>query len=83
MEKIVVLCEYVVDVYQPECSAYQQNQQAYLVEDDADWEFTDLMEISEDEYRRLKHREDVRQENHERKHKRLVELQYREMSNDT
>lgn len=28
--------EYVVDVYQPECSAYLQNQQGYLVEDDAE-----------------------------------------------
>ena len=57
-----------------------------IVEDDADWEFTDLMEISEDEYRRLKHREDVRQENQARKHRRLVELHHKEyqgLNNDT
>ena len=52
-----------------------------IVEDHADWEFTDLMEISEDEYKLLKHREDVKQEDYEQKHKRLVELQYKEMRN--
>ena len=52
-----------------------------IVEDDADWEFTDLVEISENEYKRLKHREDIRQEDHYRKQRRLVELQYSELKN--
>ena len=53
-----------------------------IVEDDADWEFTDLMEIGENEYKRLKHREDIRQEDYYRKQKRLVELQYKEYNRE-
>ena len=48
----------------------------------ADWEFTDLMEISEDEYRKLRHKEDVAAENYLREHKRLVDIQYKEYNRE-
>ena len=44
-----------------------------IVEDDADWEFTDLDPLSDSEYKSLKHREDVRQKDYERKQKEYKE----------
>jgi hypothetical protein len=53
-----------------------------IVEDHADWEFTDLMEIGENEYERLKHKKEVEQEDYYRKQRRLTELQHKEYNRE-